>query len=99
MRKSIAMCDRYDVMAEGRPKRSTYRMTLPYRVDPSAKRIWFPGTPDGKRYDDVDLAERSMNEVESFTLFTAKVCIPNSDHKKGSSTLSSRGYCCGDAIF
>jgi hypothetical protein len=88
MRKSIAMCDTSDVMAGGKPKRSTYRMTLPFRVDPSVKRIRFLGTPDGQRYASVDLAERStMNEVESFTLFAAKVTVPNSEKKRKLTTL------------
>jgi hypothetical protein len=87
MRKSIAMCDTSDVMAGGKPKRSTYRMTLPFRVDPSVKRIRFLGTPDGQRYASVDLAERSMNEVESFTLFAAKVTVPNSEKKRKLTSL------------
>jgi hypothetical protein len=82
MRKSIAMADRSDVMAGGKPKRSTYRMALPFRVDPSVKRIRFLGTDDGQRYASVDLAERSMNEVEEFTLFTSKVRLPTSDKKR-----------------
>lgn len=82
MRKSIAMADRSDVMAGGKPKRSTYRMALPFRVDPSVKRIRFLGTEDGQRYASVDLAERSMNEVETFTLFTSKIRVPNSDKKR-----------------
>ena len=82
MRKSIAMADRSDVMAGGKPKRSTYRMALPFRVDPSVKRIRFLGTEDGQRYASVDLAERSMNEVEEFKLFTSKVRLPNSDKKR-----------------
>lgn len=87
MRKSIAMCDRSDIMAAGRTKRSTYKMALPFRVDPSVKRIRFLGTEDGQRYATVDLAERSMNEVETFALFTAKVNLTNSDKKRKHSAL------------
>ena len=87
MRKSIAMCDRSDVLAGGRAKRSTYRMALPFRVDPSVKRIRFLGTEDGQRYATVDLAERSMSEVETFALFTAKMNITNSDKKRKHSNL------------
>jgi hypothetical protein len=44
MRKSIAMCDRTNTMAGDRQKRSIYKMKLPFRVDPSVKRIRFLGT-------------------------------------------------------
>jgi hypothetical protein len=54
--------DLSDLLAGGRPKRSTYRMTLPFRVDPSVnKRIRFLGTEAGQRYyyATVELAARS----------------------------------------
>jgi hypothetical protein len=87
MRKHIAMADTCDKMTGAKQKRSTYRMTLPFRVDPSVKRIRFLGTEDGQRYAAVDLAERSMSEVEEFKLFTSKVRLPNSDKKRKHSTL------------
>jgi hypothetical protein len=88
LRKRIAMSERSDTMSAGtRGKRSTYRMKLPFRVDPSVKRIRFLGTEDGKRYATVDLAERSMNEVETFSLFTTKLSLPNSDKKRKHNTL------------
>jgi hypothetical protein len=87
MRKHIAMADTCDKMASAKQKRSTYRMILPFRVDPSVKRIRFLGTEDGQRYAAVDLAERSMSEVEEFKLFTSKVRLPNSDKKRKHSTL------------
>jgi hypothetical protein len=88
MRKSIvAMCDRSDVLDGGRPKGSTYMMPLPFRIDPSVKRIRFLGTEDGQRYATVDLAERNMIEVETFALFTAKMNITNSDKKRKHSNL------------
>ena len=81
MRRSIAMCDKSDVMAGDRSKRSTYKMSLPFRVDPSVKTIRFLGTEDGQRYAAVDLAERSMCEVETFCLFKAKAAT-DSDKKR-----------------
>jgi hypothetical protein len=87
LRKRIAMSERSDTMSGGRSKRSTYRMPLPFRVDPSVKRIQFLGTEDGKRYATIDLAERSMLEVETFKLFTTKLSLPNSDKKRKHNTL------------
>jgi hypothetical protein len=88
LRKRIAMSERSDTMSGGKAKRSTYRMPLPFRVDPAVKRIRFLGTEDGKRYATVDLAERSMNEVETFSLFTTKLSLPpNSDKKRKHNTL------------
>jgi hypothetical protein len=87
LRKRIAMSERSDTMAGSKAKRSTYRMALPFHVDPSVKRIRFLGTEDGKRYATVDLAERSMNEVETFKLFTTKFSVPNSDKKRKHNTL------------
>jgi hypothetical protein len=76
------MCDKSDVMAGDRPKRSTYKMPLPFRVDPSVKTIRFLGTEDGQRYAAVDLAERSMSEVETFCLFKAKAATDSDKTKK-----------------
>ena len=47
--------------------------TLPWRAVSRINSIYL-GKPD--------LAERSMNEIEEFTLFTSKVRLPNSDKKR-----------------
>jgi hypothetical protein len=87
-RKRIAMANTCDTMSRGKGIRSTYRMKLPFHVDPSVKRIRFLGTEDGKRYATVDLAERSMDEVESFSLFTTKMNVStNSDKKRKTKNL------------
>jgi hypothetical protein len=53
------------------------------------RKFRFLGTEDEQRYATVDLAERSMSEVETFAFFTAKMNITNSD-KKGSIETSFR---------
>ena len=43
--------------------KSTYRMPLPYKVDPKSMRVRYFGTADGTRICHVDLAEKKKKEV------------------------------------
>jgi hypothetical protein len=82
LRKSIAMIDTCDALAGGIPKTSTYKMSLPFRVDPTVKTVRLVGTDDGQRFAAVDLAERSTMEVETFKLLSAKTATNSGKKKK-----------------
>jgi hypothetical protein len=62
-RKAIAMRDTCDTMAEGMPKTSTYKMWLPFKVDPTVKTVRLVGTDEGQRFAAVDLAEKSTIDL------------------------------------
>ena len=47
---------------------STYRLDLPFRVEPTEKRIHFIGDKTGGRYCHVDLIEKKLQEVHSVQL-------------------------------
>ena len=42
LRRSIAMCNACDALAGGKAKKSTLKMALPFRVDPTVKTILVP---------------------------------------------------------
>ena len=71
------------IVAEG-PMKSVYRMSLPFRVDPTVKRVRFLGTEDGCRFAHVDLAERRKFEVEQVIMIDTKKKLPSSGEKKRS---------------
>ena len=66
---------------------SIYRMTLPFKVDPSVTRIRFLGTSDGCRFAHVDLAEKKKFEVEQVIMIDTK-----KKHNLPSSAMK-RSYC------
>ena len=68
---------------------SIYRMTLPFKVDPSVTRIRFLGTSDGCRFAHVDLAEKKKFEVEKVIMIDTKkrLNLPSSAKKRNYHSL------------
>jgi hypothetical protein len=87
-RRKYAMEDNVQsIVAEG-PMKSVYRMSLPFRVDPTVKRVRFLGTNDGCRFAHVDLAERKKLEVEQVIMIdTNRKQLPSSGQKRYYSSL------------
>ncbi|CAB9507357.1 hypothetical protein SEMRO_302_G112320.1 [Seminavis robusta] len=54
--------------ASGRRMRSTFKFTLPIKVDPKSMRVRYAGTNDGTRICHVDLAERLKKEVQQVVM-------------------------------
>jgi hypothetical protein len=83
-RRKYAMEDNVQsIVAEG-PMKSVYRMSLPFRVDPTVKRVRFLGTEDGCRFAHIDLAEKRKFEVEQVIMIDTKKKLPSSSEKKRS---------------
>jgi hypothetical protein len=66
--------------------KSVYRMTLPFRVDPTVRIIRFLGTSDGCRFAHIDLAERKKFEVEQAIML-------DTQRKQLTSSAQKRSYC------
>jgi hypothetical protein len=88
-RRKYAMEDNVQsILVEG-PMTSIYRMTLPFKVDPSVTRIRFLGTSDGCRFAHVDLAEKKKFEVEKVIMIDTKkrLNLPSSAKKRNYHSL------------
>jgi hypothetical protein len=87
-RRKYAMEDNVQsIVAGGGAMNSVYRMSLPFRVDPTVKRVRFLGTNDGCRFAHVDLAERRKLEVEQV------IMIDTMKNKQLPSSAQKRNYC------
>ena len=55
---------------------SIYQMSLPFRVDPTVRRVRILGTSDGCRFAHVDLAERKKIKVEEVIMLDKRKLLP-----------------------
>jgi hypothetical protein len=89
-RRKYAMEDNVQsILVEG-PMTSIYRMTLPFKLDPSVTRIRFLGTTsDGCWFAHVDLAEKKEFEVEKVIMIDTKkrLNLPSSAKKRNYHSL------------
>jgi hypothetical protein len=85
-RRKYAMEDKVQAIVGTGSMKSVYRMTLPFRVDPTVRRIRFLGTSDGCRFAHIDLAERKKFEVE-------QVIMLDTQRKQLTSSAQKRSYC------
>ena len=78
------MVDGVREMGEADPTfTSVYRMKLPFRVDPTEKKIVFVGTSSGARLVHVDLAERKrVTKMSLHIMDRAKCSNPCPEDKK-----------------
>ena len=89
-RRRFAMEDNVQGIMGQASMTSIYRMTLPFKVDPSVTRIRFLGTSDGCRFAHVDLAEKKKFEVEQVIMIDTtkkRHNLPSSEKKRNYCSL------------
>ena len=79
--QKYAMEDKVHSMVSKGTLNSIYRMVLPFRVDPTVRRVRILGTSDGCRFAHVDLAERKKIEVEEVIMMDRRKLLPSSAEK------------------
>jgi hypothetical protein len=76
------------LLAEG-SLNSIYRMSLPFRVDPTVRHVRILGTTDGCRFAHVDLAEKKKIEVEQVIMMDKRKLADNNNSSNKRASYSN----------